>query len=102
MTMRRGSTPTHTFTLPIGVDKIAKLRITYAQLGRIVLTKTEEDVTISGNTVSVQLTQSETLAFRDNRDVEIQIKALTKGGESLVSEIWRVDAGRCLDDEVME
>jgi hypothetical protein len=100
--MRRGTTPTHTFTLPVDTSNIVKLRIAYAQLGRVVLTKTEADVTMEGNTVQLRLAQEETLAFRCSRDVEIQVKALTSAGDSLVSDIMRVEVDRCLCDEVME
>ena len=39
--MRRGSTPIHTFTLPVDTSIIDKLRITYVQKDEIVLIKTE-------------------------------------------------------------
>lgn len=99
--MRRGTTPLHTFTLPIAASSIAKLRVTYAQQGNIVAEKTEADATLEDNIVQVTLTQEETLKFRDTRDVEIQLKVLTTGGDALVSEIWRVDAKKCLNNEVL-
>lgn len=99
--MRRGTTPIHTFTLPVDMADVAKLRVAYAQQGRIVFVKTEADATHRGNVVQFKLTQADTLSFRCNRDVEIQIKALTHAGEVLISQIMRVEVGRCLDDEVM-
>lgn len=51
--MYRGSTPTHVFTLSIPVEDIKALRLTYAQGGRTVLEKTEKEVKMEGNTVTI-------------------------------------------------
>lgn len=102
--MRRGTTPTHRFNLLNDVDvikQIAKLRIAYAQQGSIVMTKDESDAELVGRTVKIKLTQEETLAFRANRDVEIQLKALTESGDVLISKIFRVNVERVLDAEVL-
>ena len=99
--MRRGSTPLHTFTLSIDTAELLKIRITYHQLGRCVLTKTEKDATLDGYDVSVRLSEKETLAFRCSQDVDIQIKVLTKSGDVIPSDPLRVDVESCLDDEVM-
>lgn len=100
--MRRGSTPTHTFSLPVDTSIIAKQRITYAQQGQIVMVKTDDDITLAGNTIQVKLTQAETLAFCVNRAVEIQWEALTTSGDKLQSGIMSVGVDRCLNDEVLE
>lgn len=99
--MRRGTTPTHTFTLPFDSSIIQKIRIVYAQQGRVVLTKTGDDVTISGNVAKTILTQQETLAFSCARPVEIQVRVLTIAGDVQNSDIVRVSADRCLDGEVL-
>lgn len=100
--MIRGSTPTHTFTLPIDAAQIDKLRITYAQNGKVLVTKTDADATMEGSVVQVKLTQEDTLAFKCNRDVEVQVEVLTPAGDKLPSNIIRVPVGRCLNDEVLE
>lgn len=99
--MRRGTTPTHTFTLPIDAAQIDKLRITYVQKEKIVLKKTEDDVAIDGNAVRVKLTQAETLQFDESSGafVSIQIKVLTTGGDVLASEIFKVHPLQILDEE---
>ena len=100
--MRRGSTPIHTFTLPVDTSIIDKLRITYVQQGEIVLIKTKDDATLAGNTIVVKLTQVETLKFCANRAVEIQVEALTSAGDKLQSDIMCVGVDRCLNNEVLE
>lgn len=97
--MRRGTTPTHTFTLSIDPAVISKLRIVYAQMGNVVLTKTENDIKVTGNDVSVRLAECDTLKFQCKQNVDIQLKGLTKGGDVLVSDIYTVPVARCLCEE---
>lgn len=98
--MRRGTTPTHTFTLPFNATGL-KIRVSYAQGGRVVVRKTEADCVVSGNDIVVKLTQQETLRFNSSAAVEIQIKVLTAGNDVPVSGIYTVPVERCLDDEVL-
>lgn len=97
--MKRGTTPTHTFTLPFDTSIISKCRVIYSQNDDAKITKT--DVTMSGNTVSVKLTQEDTFALECSKFVEIQLRVLTLGGEALNSDIIRVPVDRCLEDEVL-
>lgn len=100
--MRRGTTPTHTFSLPFSVDTISALRITYAQNGKIVMNKTEDDVTAEGQEISVTLTQEETLKFSDESNVEIQLKILSTSGDVLASPVYTVHPLRIIDEEVLK
>lgn len=99
--MRRGTTPTHTYTLPFDSALISKLRITYKQRDETVLTKSEEDVEIAGNSVSVTLTQEETLMFDERSMVEIQLKVLTTAGDVLATDVYTIHPLRILDEEVL-
>lgn len=100
--MKRGTTPTHTFTLPFGTDMIQKLHVLYAQDEQVKIKKTEADATFEGNSVAVKLTQEETFSLECKKAVEIQIRVLTLGGEAMNSDIIRVPVDRCLDSEVLE
>jgi hypothetical protein len=100
--MKRGTTPTHTFTLPFEMSGIKKFRITYAQNGKVVFYKTDADITIENDTISVKLTQEDTLALDCHKGVEIQVKLLTSGGDTMVSDIIRETVDRCLDSEVLK
>ena len=97
--MVRGSTPKHTFTLPIPTSTVKKVRITYEQLGREILEKTEDDVKMEENTITLRLTQSETLKFKENKDARIQLKVLTNSGDLLPSQIFTVTVKEILDEE---
>lgn len=99
--MYRGSTPTHVFTLSIPVEDIKALRLTYAQGGRTVLEKTEKEVKMEGNLVTLRLTQEETLAFGQTAPVNIQLKVLLNSGAVLPSQIFRVHVDEILSEEVL-
>lgn len=99
--MIRGTTPRHTFALPFDTDLVATARVIYSQNGEVILTKTDTDLTMSGNTIVLDLTQEDTLSFRCGRAVEVQVRVLTLDGEALASDIVKVSIGRCLENEVI-
>ena len=100
--MFRGSAPTHTFTLPEDVGVLKKIIIVYAQEDVEILRKTEQDCEINGNKVRLKLTQGETLLFDFNKNMQIQMKAVTEDGTPLISNIIKKDVRKCLIDEVVE
>ena len=100
--MIRATTPTHTFNIPIDANKIQKILVTYRQIGKNILEKTNADMVNKGNAWSVTLTQRETKMFMADTKVEVQVRALTTGGDALASKIFSVTVDRVLNDEVME
>lgn len=99
--MIRGTTPTHTFTIPFAADDIKEVRIIYAQSGQEVFTKTTEDCALDGRTVSVRLVQEDTFALESTSSVQIQLRILTQDGEVHACDPLTVMVGTCLDDEVL-
>ena len=97
----RGTTPEHTFTLPVDTGTLKSVRVIYAQGGNKIMTKEGTKITLSGNTVKVRLTQADTFRFDHKKTVEIQVRALTNGGDVLNSEIFTETVERCLDTEVI-
>ena len=100
--MIKGTTPTHTFTLPFETAMIKSIQITYAQNDAVKLTKGNADCTFEGNTVSVRLTQEDTLLFAEKACVEVQVRVLTIGGDALASNIMRVRCHECLSEDVLK
>ena len=101
--MRRGTTPTNTFSVPIDLSA-ATVFITYAQSGRTVIEKTGDDLTFDssdGYKIIVELSQQDTLAFKAGA-VEIQIRCVFETGEALASNIIRTTFDRILKDGVIE
>lgn len=99
--MRRGTTPTHTFTLPFETSIINSLRITYEQENKVILTKETDDCDIHDNIVSVQLTQEETLKFICNTPAKCQLK-IRRNDNVVASEVFNFFVSECLDNEVIE
>lgn len=111
--MVRGSTPTHTFTLPFAPPQGTEFRIVYAQgedyKEKNLFEITTERCTIDGKAVRVKLTQEETLLFDcapvwhngqyAPLPVKIQIGCKTPGGETLWSNIINTTADRCLKED---
>lgn len=100
--MRRGTTPTHIFTLPFGTDTVDKIRVVYKQDGEVKIVKSEADADITENKISVKLSQEETLSLNSDSKTHIQLRILTSGGDALASKVYIKHTGECLDDEVLE
>lgn len=63
--MYRGTTPTFKFTLEFDASTIELLNIAMAQNGEVKISKNKSDCTLDGNTVSVTLTEAETLDLEE-------------------------------------
>lgn len=100
--MIQGTTPTHRFNIPLDASVIQRVRITYAQQGKVLLVKEDADCRLDGSTIELKLTQEETLLFDEFSSVQIQVRVLTTGGDALASELIRVPCGAILDKEVLE
>lgn len=100
--MRQGTTPTHTFNVDIDTSTIAKLNITYAQHGNVVLSKKAANCSITQGAIQVSLTQQETLKFRAGTKTDIQLHILTTDGEALVSDVYSVPVDILLSKEVLK
>lgn len=98
--MRRGTTPINTFDVDIDFRQASAIYITYAQGGRTVIEKEISDITVEENTLSVQLTQQETLALGKG-EVEIQIRAKFPEGLAVASNIIKATASRILKEGVI-
>ena len=97
----RGTTPTHTFHTSIDLTGAVVLFITYKQLYNTVLEKDISDCEITSDSVTVHLTQAETLMFQANLDVEIQIRARFADGTAVGCDILVSDVHRILKDGVI-
>lgn len=107
----RGTTPYHSFILPLKTEDISEVYITYLQNAQVILNKTFSDVTIadiedelenasmnepsedflSSCELTIHLTQEDTLKFNfypaaEKNIAVIQIRVLTTNGEAYASE----------------
>ncbi len=97
----RGTTPTLKFTLPFEVSTIEDAWITLAQGGSEVLTKTLADCNASEKTLTVMLTQEETLKLTSANKTEIQLRVRTGDGKALASKVFTESTQRILKDGVI-
>ena len=99
--MIRGTTPTHTFTIPFDVSGIKTVKIIYAQDDVVIVEKLTESCVLDGMSIKTTLTQEETLKFDHKKAVQIQIRILTSGGTALASIVEQVGVSKLLDSEVL-
>lgn len=85
--MRRGTTPTVTYTLPFDAGTIASAEITFSNPGGAYISKSFDEITKAGDKISVRLTQEETLRFRANSTVKIQCAIRLSSGAGIRSKI---------------
>ncbi len=96
--MKRGTTPNFVFTLPFDGDNITKLNIAFAQNGDVIVEKTLQDCSALEKTISVRLTEEETLRFdSDLGPVEMQLRVAV-GSVKMASQIMKTTVNRILKD----
>lgn len=85
--MRRGTTPTLKIKVNgMDIKQFANMYVTFRQ-GDIEVTKTNEDIGVeSENTLSIWLSQEDTLAFSRGH-VDVQLRAITNSGVVVASGI---------------
>ena len=106
--MFRATTPLQEFELPFNTQDydIKEVVITYSQKEnellskRIVLEKTEDDVTFVGNKISYRLTQEETLLF-DVGVVLVQIRFLDGENNAVASDIFYDRMNGVLNENIL-
>ena len=109
----RGTTPTHIFSCDIDLKDIDSLYLTYSQDGQTIIEKTLDDVTINEDdkTISVTLTQEDTLKFQNDkwswlepntnysyRKIKLQARIKFTDGTVLASDIILIDIEDILKD----
>lgn len=109
----RGTTPTHIFEVEPDLLDVSALFITYKQHGQTIIEKDLEDCVLDNDakTISVQLTQEDTLAFQQaswnwlapnenkkENKIEVQIRLKYENGKAIASDILLLDLEDVLKD----
>lgn len=98
--MRQGTTPTIQITInDIDLNEMQNIYVVFEQNGYI-LKKESSDLDIEGNTISVSLSQEDTLNFKEGT-CNIQLRMITKGGVAIASPIKTTKVYRVLNKEVI-
>ena len=103
--MIRGTTPTLVFNLPFNTKIIKSLYITirdYNLNNSTILEKTLENCEVTETSVSVTLTQEETLKFSNGSKIDVQLRLITNDNVALASQIFTTSIDKILKDGVIE
>lgn len=98
--MRKGTTPTNIFTTDIDLTGAEEIYLTYEQ-GPRVIEKTLKDMDVTPETVTVKLTQEETLSFCDRENIKIQFRVKFPEGDVVASNIMTANMGEILKGGVI-
>lgn len=99
----RGTTPTHQFRLPFEIDRVADLTISYGYRDdEPIIKKYLKDCAVVEDCVVLTLTQEETLAFKPNSIVKVQMKVKSEFGTVVASSPYRLKVESILDEEIFE
>ena len=94
--MIRGTTPTITFNLPFQANLITNCEVYFAQDGVMKVVKYKDACEMSGKTLSVKLSQAETLLLDPEIQVEMQVRMVFEDGSVEATNIVRGNVGRIL------
>ena len=106
--MIRGTTQNLVFNVGIDTEEVSQLWLTFSHSNRLnaeIFTKEINDVVLDGTTITVPLSQEETLALNEynikEKVVYIQLRALLKDGQSRVSKVVELTVEHLLKDGVL-
>lgn len=95
--MYRGTTPELKFELPFNASELTLLSIAFEQEGRVIIEKKLADCECSGKTVSVKLSEADTLEFNHNAKLNMQLRCGI-GDKRIASDIISTSVGRILKE----
>ena len=101
MSIIRGTTPTLEFVLPFDAGTLVDAYVTISQNNVVMVDKPLTVCRCDGQKLSVTLTQEETLMLDCNCISEIQIRAKTRAGDVIASNIIRASTSRILKEGVI-
>lgn len=100
----RATTPEHEFTFEEDIWNFKKVLITYAQNGKIVITKDKDDLELDPNTPNVgiiRLSEEETNLFDPNAYVDIEVRVYW--GESVPPPAkFKMPVTDVINDEILK
>ena len=107
--MIRGSTQNLVFNIGINTEEVSQLWLTFSHSNRLnaeIFTKEINDVILDGASITVPLSQEETLALNEynikEKVVYIQLRVLLDDGQALASSIVEITVEHLLKGGVLE
>lgn len=90
-----------TVKTPKSPDTYSEILITFEQNQQTILNKTQEDVTISGDVIEINLTQEETALFEGNSCCFMQVRCYADEHDAPGSAIFKIPVQRALSEEIL-
>lgn len=90
-----------TVKTPKSPDTYSEILITFEQNQQTILNKTQEDVTISGDVIEINLTQEETAQFEGSSYCFMQVRCFADEYDAPGSAIFRIPVQRALSEEIL-
>ena len=97
----RGTTPTITITTNMDLTDAEVVYVTFKQSAYQVVEKAKADLIITSSSIELELTQAETLKFKDNEQVEFQIRGRFADGTAVKSNVMKTTVTRLLKEGVI-
>lgn len=94
----RGTTPTFIINLPFNTSTLTNCEMYFAQEDELLVTKSLEDFEADGTTLTISLTQADTLLFSDDEKLQIQLRFLFTDGSVEATTIMKKKVGEILKD----
>ncbi len=99
--MIRGETATNIFNTNEDLSG-AKVYVTYSQRNRPILVKTNKDILIEADKITVGLSQRDTLLLSSDVPVYIQIRYVRSNGVASASNIVETEIGKVLKGGIIK
>ena len=101
MAIRRACSYQATIQTPKPPSNYTDILVTVAQNGENLINKPRYLLEIGEETVTMQLTQEETLPFKANVPAQIQIRCFAEAYDAPGSAVWTVDVLPALNDTIL-
>lgn len=101
MGLRRACSYKANITLPKTASTYSAILITIQQDGQNLVSKTKSQLTTSGSTVTMNLTQEETRQFEAGIPAYLQIRCFASATDAPGSACWPVEVWPALDDQIL-
>lgn len=98
--MIRGTTPTIKYNIGLDASTVVDCRISFKQFNKDLFLKTYDDVSFENTTISLMLTQEETLSFSAGK-LFTQIRVKTQDGKVYASKMIELSVHDSLCCEIM-
>jgi len=103
MAIRRACSYAATITTPEAPSEYSAILVSFAQNGRVLIDLDENSAAliIDADSVTAQLSQSDTLLFEAGKPAFLQIRAYKSTYDAPGSKIWAIDVYDSLNTEVL-